>query len=823
MDIKQFLFTRTDGENAGWQFVGVTEDTPDEMKQGFQRLHTHVSADQELYAFDCSGNYLFLSKVMPAGADSRGREKCFIHGYGFSRLDYKEIFGRYRDFISLDAFVSESTGKLVPISQIPSAREENRSFGHELNIRNLLRGVYSALLLKKSLCIVSDGTDRELLIRGIAMAVYPYLPLALRKFATYSSRIGGLNRKITITTGEASPDACIYMMSTGEVTGASEKYDAFIDYLLSGAEALEKGVAILQKYVEDAHAEYELNAGIYENAMDYVLLSENLADLSSLPVRLLKLLEADRLKTVSSAEHLALMLTKMIDKDMNASSVVNDMIFAAHHKTNVDVLLASIENYGIYVYHKNCSADAFEKLKGLKNTDLPLYTKIVEGCVLNDGKDFVRSYCNAVFDSCAESDFVKQNLNGQCQRMVFQKMARMLSAECNRAKDFFVKLAGKSVHADVAEELMRMEIGDETIRQYLNTVAGSREYYTVYAGLSNEARQTTFDYLVRASYPAKEELLPIYHRICQEEPKLYEMIEKQLSEEKCYEMLDLFYEKVVMPEIEEQPLLFRTLKHILGLSKVTSRSVKAGISKYRSFFGTKIVTPLEAVAAIREVREVLTQGEYDVSALDQLREDFWNQFDLSDWDADLDYGFLLLQRNEKSDFVKLMQNAADILRNGDRSSLENTDILCQLREAFYLGFEAVSNETKISAARKLQRLAEPGNYLGSVELFLILHGLELDADRELDELDLEAAQTYVETNCYRIDACMLGQTSILLGLYAFFAARRNTESAADVCEEEMDILKGIAKAFPKDEKKDILKRMKEAEKTSKRRRKLLRR
>lgn len=104
MDIKQFLFTRTDGENAGWQFVEVTEDMPDEMKQGFQRLHTHVSADQELYAFDCSGNYFFLSKVMPAGADSRGREKCFIHGYGFSRLDYKEIFGRYRDFISLDAF-----------------------------------------------------------------------------------------------------------------------------------------------------------------------------------------------------------------------------------------------------------------------------------------------------------------------------------------------------------------------------------------------------------------------------------------------------------------------------------------------------------------------------------------------------------------------------------------------------------------------------------------------------------------------------------------------------------------------------------------------
>lgn len=128
MKINQFYFSRSDEENGGWKFVDIGKGVSEEMKSAFQGIHAHTLPERELYALDCSRDYIFVSKVTPTGRDGFGRPKCFIHGYGFSVFEYKEL---YKDYEALLAFNRFNDGSKDGITEIETLHEDEMQTENE--------------------------------------------------------------------------------------------------------------------------------------------------------------------------------------------------------------------------------------------------------------------------------------------------------------------------------------------------------------------------------------------------------------------------------------------------------------------------------------------------------------------------------------------------------------------------------------------------------------------------------------------------------------------------------------------------------------------
>ena len=157
MNIEQLHFTRTNGDNAGWKFVNITNGVTEEMKQDFQSIHTHTPTNVDMYSFDLVNNKFYLSYSTCTGTDAFGRTKCFIHGLEFPLSNANEIFSEdnYKQLLGFDKFDRDETALISDTIELLGS-SYNTDVSGNLDLKNFIECVYEAVLSDKPLYIIDE-------------------------------------------------------------------------------------------------------------------------------------------------------------------------------------------------------------------------------------------------------------------------------------------------------------------------------------------------------------------------------------------------------------------------------------------------------------------------------------------------------------------------------------------------------------------------------------------------------------------------------------------------------------------------------------------
>ena len=257
----------------------------------------------------------FCLKSYPTGRDGFGRPKCFIHGYGFCILNIRNFTKTMEANCILTDLMTERTDGITEIETLheDEIQAENESCNVKIHERNLVQAVYTALLKKKSLKLINDGKACESTVRTLMKTVYAYLPPVLRKYISFATCESGTSRLLTLVDRSEGSGAITYFLNDGSAHGCTSDYDVFLDVLFAGKDECTRALNGMQKYAEEAGAEYDFDAAFYEKAMKYVIMQmqSQKVDERQLREQLTSLLMSGKFEEMSTAKHLTAGLDSM--------------------------------------------------------------------------------------------------------------------------------------------------------------------------------------------------------------------------------------------------------------------------------------------------------------------------------------------------------------------------------------------------------------------------------------------------------------------------------------------------------------------------------
>ena len=826
MKINQFYFSRSDEENGGWKFVDIGKGVSEEMKSAFQGIHAHTLPERELYALDCSRDYIFVSKVTPTGRDGFGRPKCFIHGYGFSVFEYKEL---YEDYEALLAFNRFNDGSKDGITEIETLHEDemqtaNESCNVKIHERNLVQAVYTALLKKKSLKIVNDGKACESTVRTLMKTVYAYLPPVLRKYISFATCESGTSRLLTLVDRSEGSGAITYFLNDGSAHGCTSDYDVFLDVLFAGKDECTRALNGMQKYAEEAGAEYDFDAAFYEKAMKYVIMQmqSQKVDEQQLREQLTSLLMSGKFEEMSTAKHLTAVLDSIIEYDIATNTVMNDAALKAYCKTRDNALRDSILNFALHLYTPKCSKDDFDKILRLKADSFELYEKIVKGCIEDNARDFIKLYAEHILEDSKECTYLLETFGEKEIMAVCDAIVESLSDNRDKLKDNMKKIASSPICSKAIHGLFRQN-GKEEVDTYLEIVSESSQNYESFKTLDSKVKKLVWEYIVVSADEPDSIRLGIMKRIMLEEPEEYRKLENDLSGAKRDRMLDRFYAEVKLAQASNRGEIVKNLERLQNVSRVSDESVKIAADLYLQYAQKETLSAAEGAEAVRELKAILKKGGIGESRLERLREAFWKKYDLSRWNINEKLDGLFIKGEKKSDLAESFQQAAEFFAGNQKMGSQSDKITNKLKQVLVNETSPLDAKTRERVRAELQKTATDNEFFNEilkrgrrggvrsfysknpmktdeanqVELYLILNYIdgEKKVSSKLENLSVESAAAYIKEHARGKREGMLAREEIFLQMYEFFSQQRKIKDETSVCESAMKDMEIFAKEF----------------------------
>ena len=796
MNIEQLYFTRTDGENSGWRFVNISDGVTEDIKQGFQGIHTHTPSTKDMYSFDYYNKKYYLSKVTADGVDALGRAKCFIHGYVFSGIDSEYIFNNTSRLLCLDSFAKNEDSDIVKVDDFPNASYDASGVARKLNLENLMNGVYEAILSDKPLYIYTDIDANELLIKSIMCVIYELLPLNLRNYVSFSSAEGGLVRKITIINSFNESVGIVYDFNTGDIKGCEGNYKDFVKAMLSDPQTHLNAV---EKYIEDAHETTKLNVDAYNKAFNFILMRNSNADSISddeVVVKLTDLLLAEKFNDQANASYIAMLIMKIVNAKINVSSAINSMIVGVYMKTNNKELKESISEYIAYSYETKCTDNDFLKFQELKLSDYALYKKITIAAIANNFSEFIRQFSKAAISDVTDSAFISNECGYDCASRIGRDIAKYI-VESESGSELIKQIIGKTLHKYVIDTLVTLNPDKEVIWTYLEGVFESKEHYEL-ERLESSSVHYLYDFIVNESLNQEDRTVALLKKIHTVAKESYEYIEKQLSGSGKGSLVDMFYAEVLLGYATSTEEILKIQDKINKLGVQVLRFNKKALPKFVSVAKKECMTIDGALKCIERTKKfVVNIGGESVMYLQQLKEEFWSRFNVEQWSDEIDYSDMFVTGIEISDSVEVLQKIVGILRYheddneyiiskalsllaGDSSPLNKATrdkIIRKLKllfipneVAYSYGDEHVTkkNKGKKKTQRRIYRCGQNAVDTNmNMDLFLLMNYSNVD-DKLSENMIIPDAATlleYVSKCCYGRQGHMIDNVNVLVDLY----------------------------------------------------------
>lgn len=831
MNIEQLYFTRTDGDSSGWRFVNISDGVTEDIKQGFQGIHTHTPSTKDMYSFDYYNKKYYLSKVTADGVDALGRAKCFIHGYVFSGIDSEYIFNNTSRLLCLDSFATNEDSDIVKVDDLPNASYDSSGVARKLNLENLMNGVYEAILSDKPLYIYTDIDANELLIKSIMCVIYELLPLNLRNYVSFSSAEGGLVRKITIINSFNESVGIVYDFNTGDIKGCEGNYKDFVKAMLSDPQT---HLDAVEKYIEDAHETTKLNVDAYNKAFNFILMRNSNADSISddeVVVKLTDLLLAEKFNDQANASYIAMLIMKIVNAKINVSSAINSMIVGVYMKTNNKELKESISEYIAYSYETKCTDNDFLKFQELKLSDAALYKKVTIAAISNNSSEFIRHFSIAAISNVSDCLFISEECGYECASKVGADIAKYIN-DAENGSDLIKQIIGKTLHKYVVDTLVTLNPDKEVIWTYLENVFVLGEYYSDLKHLESSSVHYLFDFIVSECLAQEDRAIALLQKIYTVAKDSYEYLEVKLSENSKHSILDKFYATVLLERAVSTESVLKLQKRLNKLSTQVAYFNKYALPKYVSLAKNECMTVDEALRSIERTKDFISNlGEEPGRYIQQLKEYFWSRFNLEQWSTETDYSSLFIPEEKNSAIVETLQMIVGILRkqededeyviskalkilSSDDSPLNKNvrDKLIHKLKTVFLTDELLQSygDYQMYGRRGNKRKSQRSSYSYgkktfdmNMDLFLLMNysNVAEGLDERMIIPDIGALSEYISSCSYRRTGHFLSNEDVIVDLYRIIydridrSPRRRSEyrMALDSLDNFVDQLSGSKK------------------------------
>lgn len=848
MKIDQIYYTRLDD---GWGIAKATEGISEKFKNAFQSINAQNPADKTILSFDVFDGGYALSRSVPAGIDSFGRGKFFVHGYLFSELDSNEIFNNFGGLLNIKQFDENVDCDMIPISSLPLEEVKDRQL-EKNKLPNLLECAYEAVLQNKKLEIKTSNVNNEDVLRLIMNVIYGYLPIYLRKFISFSSCIGGISRTITLTHEFSKTADITYDYEFNIANGISKTYIDIIERLINDRD---NTISEIEKYIKNAISTVTLDAGEYKKAFDYVMFETGeAADKDDAISKLLDMLLEKKYSDASSAAYMSALINTCIKNNADISNSMHNMIMDAYFNTNQPELKGIIEKYIAYSYEKRCSEEDFEKLKVLKKENPDLHRMIYNTAIIGNADDLLRYVSLDVINNSDASDYIVGECNAGCRESVANKIAQLIL----ESKDitYVDKIVERSMHKDVMEIVILKHPDKSIMWEYINCIFNDKSQYKNFSmGLSPSARTIVKNFCVNE---INENTANILYAVWQTDQKLCMNMESSLNEKKKYKVIEKFYTQYLLEDMLTPEEVKNLCEHIINLrTKIadpyfTEDAFKEmAIKKYFSVSKRNCISRAATLKQIDELKDFgklihLSADEYAT----QLKVKFWTCFDYNDWQADEDYSKLYIQDdgNNNNDIgkkiysVKVMSKLVTKITShaniiGDTLKycaisllMEDSSPLNKKIRDLYINKlkEIVNSDVRYSSTldRKRKIFNREFDYGNSnmidFDIILLLNYSNEKGSlaENIDFGKLDILKRYINQCATTREKNMLSYPELFLSLYKIVFNRKNNlvrkSDSIGECNKYDDILRTLdkyAENFEEPKKQYIFKEIKALEKT----------
>lgn len=692
MKIDQIYYTRLD---EGWGIAKVTEGITEKFKNAFQSVNAQNPADKTILSFDTFDGGYALSKSVPAGMDSFGRAKFFVHGYLFSELDSDEIFNNYSGLLNIKEFAESAEQEIIPLHSLPADHIQSMQLGSD-KLRNLLNCTYEAVLQRKKLEIKISENNKEEFLRAIMNVIYEYLPLYLRKFVSYSSSIGGVSRTITLT-GEFSGNADImYDYEANITTGNLSK--SYVDIVETVIENRAETLSKIEKYISNAFSTEFLDESTYRKAFDYVMFGTNkVSDDGDTVSKLMDMLLEKKYNDASSAAYMSALIDTCVKNNADISNSMHGMIMDAYFSTHQTELKESIEKYIVYSYEKKCSDVDFEKLNELQNENPGLHRMIYNKGITEGASDLIKHISSDVVNNSAASDYIVEKCEPGCRDIIADSIADLIVG--SKDKNLVDKIVERSMHKYVMESVIIRNPDKSIVWEYIHCIFNNKLYFETFKSLKADVSRDVLLFLVNE---IDENKVDVLYAVRQTARDVYEYIEQELAERSKYKIIEDFYTQYLLRECISTNDVQMLCEKIARLIPSVSRFAKIALEKYFSLSQRKCINrnaTLNEINGLDNVGKKMGLSVNDYTS--QLKNEFWKNFKFTEWETDEDYSELYVSNNKKSSVIEVMSRLAaslDSSANNIDREMKDTAVFILMDDASPL--DETTRDLYINALKK---------------------------------------------------------------------------------------------------------------------------
>ncbi len=851
MKIGQFYYTRTDGDTSGWKYVKISEEISKEWMDKFEAIHTHTPSKEEKYSFDVRGHFFYLSKVVELDLDSLGRERSFMHGYVFSGMDSEYLFNNYARLLNICSFANSEEATINEINDLPIEEYKPSQIASQINLLNLMKGVYEAILQGKILYIYTDCREREEFTKSVLYVIYKHLPLHLRRHISFSSTKSGSARNINIVNNPDDLLGMVYDFNTGEISGCENKYVDFVKTMLENPQEV---LGEIEKFIEGTNETAMLQPDKYVLAFSYIAMKNanqgNVND-SNVVGELDTIIRNAKYKESAGAMYAALLINQIVDNKIETNSKTQSEILDLYDKTKNVELKQSIAQFMIYIYGIGCTEKDFEKFSELQYRDKTLYTGISIAMITGKAEEFIQRFTTSALNDKNVAEFIAYECGEACAAIIGCKMAEKIVAE--KAVRFFDNVINGALHKNVLSKLIQLNPDDDILWNYIETIFSSAENVNRFRDLENGVVTFMARFLVKECQENSPKISTMMQRIYRNDSTFYEELEAELSRNSKFEIIDEFYASTILGQATTVEQVMEIRSHLAALSSRTVQFDRGVMPKCTSLLKRECTEVDKTKLAVEQIKALASHmaadGEYYA---DSLREYFWSQFKVTAWDLDKDYSDLYHSQSQKSSIISDLQNAIDILRNrkpenpstitrvlihlaGTKDStipLADRDcIIKKMKEEFITpelrrrgGYSRYSGEEKYrkkKASRRNENSARPQNnpygvyesygtydeFNMNMDLYLLMHYSNVERALDEDMYIPEAALERYIRDCSRDDNAkhMLSKSEVIVQLYKVIYLKNGRNVSNTTLQRISKYVERTSKSTQKVVKKELRK------------------
>ncbi len=773
--------TYTNGEN-GWNIERVSGNVSKTTSEAFSRISSQCNPNQEIYTFGYDDMHFILLHSVPCGVDSANRPKFYAHGYIFLEENWEALLSDYALFLGIDYFAQSGADALYSAEEVLRKRFSKQAACPD--IKGLIECVYEAVLCNKTLEILAPSSDSVTQIKQIMFTVYPFLPLSLRKFVSFSNDTFSVRRTITTVNEYSGITELKYDLSTGRAEGNNNKYLPFVEKLFTGER--ETYLENLDREIKNYSVYSLLDAIYYDQIFRKVLPSdcaERFLSANALALQLVHFLISGSYKSPLGLKLTNGMLEDVLKEDITTPAVLDESLLEIYNETDFAPLKDNIILFFVQKYISQ-SADDFASFFAIANSGSKLFHLIAEKMLESDDSAFISAFAERYLNSQSGRTTLKGYYSERAVTNLVLGITKLIHQSENKT-DLFAKLIGTELHGDVMQQLLDADADEETFWTYFKRVYASQSTYYSYSHLKDDVLQCleSIFYSIVSNHEsdALQLLIAAFENF---EAEQFSAFEKKLADSACGGMIEKFYvnhmihNALFCDELEAR----KNRLDELGVSTV------AFVSQAADYFvelcGQCDVKDSEkSIEILKRIKNFIGDVPFsEEEEIVQLKKKFWKDFSWKNFDffSD-DVRIMKLQGNRKSDIISDILLLADFL--SERSEILSKDIIVNCQKALCLKNKELSPAMQKKILKELSGLSDYRERMG-LDLYLMIHYVPTNKKVNLKRSDISCDEFYSYLTAANAgENEMLAVDGVFDSIYHYLKKKKPAQKRSDSQEE----------------------------------------